>query len=188
MLGLPTETREDVAEIVALVKSIRHHIIKESRSRGKMGEIKLSVNCFVPKPFTPFQWFPMADVSELKEKQKWLKKAISGVGGVRVSFDVPKWAYVQSLLSLGDRRVASMLQLAHHHEGDWSRTLRFSDLNPDFYVYRPKGLDECLPWDFIDHGIQKEYLIKEYEMALREEESDICNVGGCVRCGVCKPV
>lgn len=185
MLGLPTESREDLEEIVDLVKSIRHHMIKESTSRGSMGKIKLSVNCFVPKPFTPFQWFPMADVSGLKEKQRWLKKTLSREGGVTVSFDVPKWAYLQSLLSVGDRRVASILLLSHRHEGDWSRAFRFTDLNPDFYVHRPKGLDEILPWDFIDHGIRKAYLIKEYELALRGEESEACRPGDCVRCGVC---
>jgi radical SAM family uncharacterized protein len=185
LMGLPTETRKDVAEILDLVKSIKHHLVKESKSRGRVGEIKLSVNCFVPKPFTPFQWFPMEDISTLKEKQRWLKKALGKEGGVKVNFDVPKWAYVQSLMSMGDRRVGSMLLMAHEFNEDWNRTFRSSELNPDFFVHRPKGLDEILPWDFIDHGINKEYLIEEYELALREEESEVCHVGACERCGVC---
>jgi len=186
LIGLPTETREDVAEILDLVKFIKHHIIKESRSRGRVSQIKLSVNCFVPKPFTPFQWFPMEDLSSLKEKQRWLKKAFAREGGVKVNFDVPKWAYVQSLLSLGDRRVGAMLLSSHQLHEDWFKAFRFSELNPDFFVYRPKELDEILPWDFIDHGIHKEYLIKEYKLALKEQESDVCRVGECDRCGVCK--
>ena len=185
LIGLPTETREDIASIVSLVKSIKHHMVKESRARGKIGRIMLSVNCFIPKAFTPFQWFPMEDVKGLKEKQRWLKKAFSKEGGVRISFDIPKWAYVQALLSMGDRRVGSILMLAHEFNGDWSKAFRYSEINPDFFVYRPKGLDESLPWDFIDHGIRKEYLIKEYMLALKEEESDICHVGECDRCGVC---
>ncbi len=186
LIGLPTETRDDVAQILDLVKSIKHQVIKASSTRGRIGQIKLSVNCFVPKPFTPFQWFPMESVSVLKEKQKLLKKAVAKEGGVKVNFDVPKWAYVQSLFSMGDRRVGSMLLLSHEHNGDWSRAFRFSEINPDFFVHRPKGLDEILPWDFIDHGIHKEFLIKEYKLALKEQESDVCHVGECDRCGVCK--
>ena len=186
LIGLPTETREDVSNILELVKSIKHHIIKESSSRGRVSQIKLSVNCFVPKPFTPFQWFPMEDISSLKEKQRWLKKEFAKEGGVKVNFDVPKWAYVQTLLSIGDRRVGDILLTAHQLNEDWFKAFRFSELNPDFFVYRPKELDEILPWDFIDHGIHKEYLIKEYKLALKEKESHICYVGECDRCGVCK--
>jgi radical SAM family uncharacterized protein len=187
LVGLPTESHEDMSEIVKLVKHIKHHLIKESISRGKIGQIKLSVNCFVPKPFTPFQWFPMEDVSILKEKQKWLRNALGKEGGVKVSFDVPKWAYLQTLLSVGDRRVGSFLLLCHQLNGDWARAYRSSELNPDFFVYRSKAIDEILPWDFIDHGIFKEYLIKEYKLALKEQESDVCQVGACNQCGVCGP-
>ncbi|MDY6974542.1 MAG: radical SAM protein, partial [Thermodesulfobacteriota bacterium] len=101
------------------------------------------------------------------------------------NFDVPKWAYVQTLLSMGDRRVSSILSMSHDLAGNWTKALRYSDVNPDFFVYRPKGLDELLPWDFIDHGILKRHLIREYELSLKEEESDICHVGECHRCGVC---
>jgi radical SAM family uncharacterized protein len=185
LIGLPTETHDDVTEIVKLVKNIKHHLIKESRSRGKIGQIKLSVNCFIPKPFTPFQWFPMEEVAALKEKQKSLRKALAKEGGVTASFDVPKWAYLQTLFSMGDRRVGSILLLSHQLDGDWTRTFRSSELNPDFFVYRPKAFDEILPWDFMDHGILKEYLIKEYNLALEEQESEVCRVGACTRCGVC---
>jgi hypothetical protein len=146
----------------------------------------LSVNCFVPKPFTPFQWHPLENAESLKEKQKWLKRSLSKEGGVKVSFDVPKWAYVQTLLSMGDRRVGGILKLAHENNGDWKRAFRYSDLNPDFFVYRPKALDEILPWDFIDHGIDKAFLVKEYKLALKDKESDVCHVGECDRCGVCR--
>jgi radical SAM superfamily enzyme YgiQ (UPF0313 family) len=184
LLGLPTETKKDVEEILDLVKSIKHHIVKESVTRGRLRQIKLSINCFVPKPFTPFQWFPMESLSGLKEKQKWLKSALGREGGIKVSFDLPKWAYTQALLSLGDRRVGSILLLLNQH-GDWAKALRFSEVNPDFFVYRPKDLDENLPWDFINHGIHKEHLRREYRLALKGEESETCHVGECKRCGVC---
>ena len=83
-----------------------------------------------------------------------------------MNFDVPKWAYVQTLLSMGDRRVASIMLKLHELKGDWTKALRFSDVNPDFFVYRPRGLDEILPWDFIDHGISKNHLKQEYKLAL----------------------
>lgn len=186
LIGLPTETREDVREILHLVRRMKHQMIKESRSRGRMGQIKLSINCFVPKPFTPFQWFPLENVSSLKEKQKWLRKALGKEGGVRVSFDIPKWAYVQCLLSMGDRRVGAILLKAHELNGDWKKAFRSTEINPDFFVHRARGLKEILPWDFMDHGIHKEYLIKEYKLSLKAQESDVCHVGECERCGVCR--
>jgi len=185
LIGLPTETDDDIHQIVELVKGMRHHMIKESAARGSIGHIRLSVNCFVPKPFTPFQWFPLEEVGSLKKKQKWLKKTLAKTGGVDVGLDVPRWAYIQTLLSMGDRRVSSILLLAHQSGGDWPRALKFSSINPDFYVYRPKGIDERLPWDFIDNGILKKHLIREHDLALKGEESEICRVGDCRRCGVC---
>ncbi len=185
LIGLPRETGDDIRQIVELVKGIRHHMVKESAARGTIGHIRLSVNCFVPKPFTPFQWFPLEDVGSLKKKQKWLKKTLAKAGGIDVGLDVPRWAYVQTLLSMGDRRVGSILLLAHQSGGDWTRALKYSNVNPDFYVYRPRGIDELLPWDFIDAGILKKHLIKEHDLALKAEESEICRVGECRRCGVC---
>ncbi len=101
--------------------------------------------------------------------------------------DVPKWAYIQALLSMGDRRVGRILYTAHKAGGDWNKVLRFSDVNPDFFVYRPKGTHERLPWDFIDNGISNAYLLKERAAALKGEESPSCDVGNCFRCGVCRP-
>ncbi len=186
LMGLPTETPHDGDEITELVKRIKHRMVKESAARGKIGRIKLSVNCFIPKPFTPFQWFPMAEVGSLKKKQQRLKKALVKSGGIVVNSDVPKWAYIQALLSLGDRRVGTILQGAHKLNGNWKKAMQLSQINPDFFVYREKDLDELLPWDFIDHGITKRHLKTEYRLALEGRLSDICRVGECVRCGVCR--
>jgi radical SAM superfamily enzyme YgiQ (UPF0313 family) len=185
LIGLPTETGEDIAAIVDLVKKIKHYMVKEAAPRGRIGRIKLSMSCFIPKPVTPFQWFPMEPVPSLRSKQRRIRKILKREGGVDVNADVAKWAYIQALLSLGDRRVGSILAKNHRMNGDWTRALRYSEVNPDFFVHRPKGLDELLPWDFIDHGISKAYLRREYRSALEEKESDICSVGDCFRCGVC---
>jgi hypothetical protein len=127
----------------------------------------------------------MDHLTSLKEKQKWLNRALIKKGGIKAGFDVPKWAYIQTLLSMGDRRVGSILHSAHKSGGDWAKAFQYSSVNPDFYVYRPKGHDELLPWDFIDHGIKKEHLINEYRMAVQGKESNTCKVGECNRCGVC---
>lgn len=186
MMGLPTETLDDIKAVLELVKHLRHNMIKESASRGRIGQIRISMNCFVPKPVTPFQWVPLEQVASLKDKQKWLKKSLAKEGGIKIHFDVPKWAYVQTLLSMGDRRVGKILLNVHELGGNWNKAFRFSDINPEFFVYRPKGLDEILPWDFIDHGIQKKYLIDEYHLAFKEKQSPFCQVGKCTRCGVCE--
>ncbi|MBW1730351.1 MAG: radical SAM protein [Deltaproteobacteria bacterium] len=185
IIGLPTETREDVEGIVDLAKVIKHHMVKIGAPKGRVGHIRLSVNCFVPKPFTPFQWLPMDPVESLKEKQRWLQKMIAKEGGIRITYDVPKWAYVQTLLSVGDRRVAKILLLVHENNRDWNKALRHSELNPDFFVYRHKERDERFAWDFLDHGIDKKYLINEYDKALASRPSPVCRPESCTLCGVC---
>jgi radical SAM superfamily enzyme YgiQ (UPF0313 family) len=186
MLGLPEETMADVEAIVGLCKKIRHGFLKASRKKARMGKIIVSLSSFVPKPFTPFQWVPMEEARELKAKIRHVRDGLRRVANVKVHADLPKWAYIQALLSRGDRRTAELLQGVHKNNGNWARTLKESIINPDFYVYRQRPLDEILPWDFIDHGIKKAYLIEEYEKALREETSPPCQVSRCKACGVCK--
>ena len=82
--------------------------------------------------------------------------------------DLPKWAYIQALLSRGDRRVGKILLALHQVQEDWGKALRETDLNPDFYVYRKRDLDEIFPWDFIDQGFPKEKLKEEYLKAMQE--------------------
>ncbi len=186
MVGLPTETMSDVEAIVALCKQIKHRFLKASRTTKRLGQISVSLNSFIPKPFTPFQWVPFEDLKILKAKIKHVKEGLRRVANVRVHADVPRWAYIQALLSRGDRRTAQLLSAAHENNGNWPKTLKASVINPDFYVYRERPLDEILPWDFIDHGINKTFLIEEYHKALREETSPPCDVGRCNACGVCK--
>jgi radical SAM family uncharacterized protein len=186
MVGLPTETMDDVDAISALCKKIKHRFLKSSRAKRRMGEITVSLNCFVPKPFTPFQWVKMDDVHLLKEKIKKVKNGLKRVANVRVHADIPRWAYTQGLLSRGDRRVAQLLSLANANQGNWPKTLKSSPVNPDFYVLRERSLDELLPWDFIDHGIKKSFLKTEYKRALEGKSSPPCPVESCSICGICK--
>jgi radical SAM family uncharacterized protein len=185
MVGLPTETMDDVEAIPALCKRIKHQFLKSSRARKRMGEITVSLNSFVPKPFTPFQWVKMDDVHLLKEKIKKVKNDLKRVANVRVHADIPRWAYIQGLLARGDRRVAQLLSRANANQGNWPKTLKSSPINPDFYVLRERSLDELLPWDFIDHGIRKTFLKSEYKRALQGKVSPPCPVESCSICGVC---
>jgi len=185
MVGLPTETMSDVDEIVALCKKVKHGFLRASRSKARIGEIVVSLNCFVPKPFTPFQWVPMEDVRVLKDKIRCVKDGLRRVANVKVHADVPRWAYVQALLSRGDRRIALVLAAVKKSESNWPKILKESVVNPDFFVYRQRPLDERLPWDFIDHGVKKAFLAEEYEKALRAEPTTGCHVGRCKACGVC---
>lgn len=168
LVGLPTETDEDVKEILHLVKRIRHHILSGQKDGRKRWRLVLSVNPFIPKPATPFQWAPLEEVGELKKKLKMIQRGIQREGGMEMIHDLPKWAYVQALLSRGDRRVGKILMASHRHHGNWRQAFRETDINPDFYVYRKRDLDEIFPWDFIDHGIPKERLREEYVKAMKE--------------------
>jgi len=183
MVGLPTETLDDVREIARLTKYLQHRVIKDSKGARRFRQITLSIASFVPKPWTPFQWVPFTEVRELKQRLKLLRQELSGLKEVRMHTDLPKWAYIQALIARGDRRVGDMLQLAWKH--GWPKALRQSPINPDFFVYRERGPDELFPWDFLDHGLKKEYLWEEYQLALAGKESPACRPETCRRCGVC---
>jgi len=187
LVGLPTETTADVEEIPRLAKHLQHVAVKAAAGRPALATITLSLNSFVPKPFTPLQWVPFAGVPVLKERIKRVQRALRGEPRLRVHADLPKWAYYQALLSRGDRRVADILLKVHQTDGDWARACRLSPLNPDFFVLRERGREELFPWDFIDHGVSKSYLWEEYQQALASNQTPPCPPRGCRRCGVCPP-
>nr|HID59901.1 TIGR03960 family B12-binding radical SAM protein [Desulfobacterales bacterium] len=185
MVGLPSEEWSDVEEIVALCKRVKHQFLKTSRAKKRIGEITVSLNCFVPKPFTPFQWQPFEDIRELKAKIRKVTNELRQVANIRVHADLPQWAYIQALLSRGDRRTGDLLINAHKNNGNWVKTLKESVINPDFYTYRERSFTEILPWDFIDHGINKSFLIEEFRKSLRAETTPACDPDRCTLCGVC---
>jgi radical SAM superfamily enzyme YgiQ (UPF0313 family) len=168
LIGLPSETDEEVKTILSLSKRIEHQIVSGRVGEKKRWKLVLSVNPLVPKPATPFQWVPFEEVGELKRKLKILKNGVKGEKKIEMIHDLPKWAYIQALLSRGDRRVGKVLMAAHRNQGSWEQALRETSLNPDFFVHRRRDLDELFPWDFIDHGIPKEKLKEEYVAAMKE--------------------
>lgn len=157
IIGLPTEEWQDVIGIVELIKKIR--------SLSNKGNIILSISTFVPKPFTPFQWHPMEGLDSVKEKLKFIKKSLNGERGVKVFHDVPKYANMQGLFSMGDRRVFNVLKEMVKTD-DYKSACSKAGINIDFYVFRKKDFNEILPWDFIDTGISKEKLWNEYMEAM----------------------
>jgi radical SAM family uncharacterized protein len=186
ILGLPTETQEDVDAIITLAKKVREVQLTHARPAGRIGRITLSVNSFVPKPFTPFQWEPMEHVERLNKKQRYLEKAVRNIGNMNIIHDLPKWEYIQALLSRGDRRIGSLIKTAHEKNGDWKSAARELKTHTDFYVTRRRAFSELLPWDFIDIGVRKDYLRNECERALEGKFTPVCKVGSCKTCGVCK--
>jgi radical SAM family uncharacterized protein len=186
IIGLPTETQDDVDAIILLARAVREVQLKHARPLGRIGRVTLSVNSFVPKPFTPFQWEPMEPVEGLNKKLRSLEKPVRTIGNMNIIHDLPKWEYLQALLSRGDRRVGKLLRAAQENGGDWKQAAKTTAVDPDFYVYRRRDFSERLPWDFIDIGVRKEYLINEYQRALEEKFTPPCKVGSCKTCGVCK--
>ncbi|MFZ6006265.1 MAG: radical SAM protein [Nitrospirota bacterium] len=157
IIGLPTETDEDVSGIVEIVKKVR-------RISNK-GNIILSISTFVPKPFTPFQWHPMERLDSVKEKLKFIKTALRDERGVKVFHDVPKYAHMQGLFSMGDRRIFRVLKEMVKTD-DYRSACSQAGVDMDFYIFRKKDFNEILPWDFIDTGISKEKLWSEYLEAM----------------------
>jgi radical SAM superfamily enzyme YgiQ (UPF0313 family) len=185
LVGLPTETERDIAELLALTEKIRSTWLVEGRKRGRLGQLTLSVNPFIPKPFTPLQWAGMAAAATLKKRCRTIRAAVGRLANTEVIFESLRAAELQALLSRGDRRVGRVLPVVAG--GANLRTAcRAAGLDPDFYVTRQRGADEIFPWEVIDNGVTREYLRQEYERALEGKLSPPCAVG-CRRCGVCGP-
>ncbi|MEE8398468.1 MAG: TIGR03960 family B12-binding radical SAM protein [Desulfobacterales bacterium] len=186
MIGLPTETREDIDGVVDLCLRVKRRFLESSRKQTRIGEITVSISPFVPKPSTPFQWAAMDGIAVLKEKIKRVKAGLKGVANLRIHVDAPRWAYVQALFSRGDRRVAEVLTDLHQARGNWAKTLKATSVDTDFFASRQRPYDEVLPWDFIDHGIKRSFLKREAERADRGTRFPPCDLESCTICGVCK--
>jgi radical SAM superfamily enzyme YgiQ (UPF0313 family) len=150
-----------------------------------MGRITISLNPFIPKPFTPFQWVAMEETGLLRLKIKRIKEGLNRVANVRVIAGSHREAYTQAILSRGDRRIASVLLSAARNKGTWAGAFKESSLNLNLYT-RSRHFDELLPWDFINHGIKKKFLMEEYKRAKRAKASPACKMISCSTCGICR--
>ena len=167
MVGLPTEKGEDIEAIINVVRKIKHRTVKSSAGKRTFKRITVSINQFIPKPATPFQWYPLEDINAVRKRIHTIERSLRKETLVNVIYDLPKWNYIQALLSLGDRKVGKILLAAHQNNGNWPKAFKEVNVNPDFYVYRHKSTDEILPWDFIDHGVSKQDTIDEYNKTLQ---------------------
>ncbi|HEY3119450.1 MAG TPA: radical SAM protein [Vicinamibacteria bacterium] len=186
MVGLPGEEHGDVEAIVSLTEKIRDLMLAVGKSRGAVGRIHPSVNPFVPKPGTPYQWLPMENPKETDRKLQFLRKAFGRMSNVEAICKSARTGAAQSILALGDRRVADALEIAAVQGVDLRRGVKLAGLDPAFYLFRGRGREELLPWDVVDNGVAKAYYLRELDKSLAERLSPHCpEIQGCIRCGVC---
>jgi radical SAM superfamily enzyme YgiQ (UPF0313 family) len=185
MIGLPTESQSDLDEMVGLIMKVKKKILSVGRSRGRLSTLTLSINCFIPKPWTPFQFHPMEKVVSLKQKLKFIRKKIAGEPNIRIKTENPEKAFFQAVLSRGDRRVGSVLLSMVLNNCSWKQAFIMENLDPDDYTLRQRDASEPFPWEIIDHGIERKYLWSEYRKALEEKTTVPCDTSRCRRCGVC---
>jgi len=169
MIGLPTETEEDLVAIRDLTVQLREIMLVHARRRGRIGRIAASVNPLVPKPGTAYQWLAMEDPAVTERKVRHLRGLVSGIDNVYFSIKSERHSFYQALLSLGDRRVASTIEAAERNGGQWRAAVAESGLDAGSYVFRDRSHDAFLPWDIIDGGMKPAFFRAEFEKGLREE-------------------
>lgn len=187
MIGLPTETEEDLEGICNIARRVK-------KEGGK--DLKINVSCFVPKPHTPFQWVEQITLSEAEARLEYFKSNLNG-RGLRLSWHDPKLSLLEAVLARGDRRLGQVLlraQAGGARFDSWPDQLKFevwekafteANLDPCFYANRSRSRDEILPWNHIDMGVEKKFLWSEYEQATAGAFTPDCRDGECRRCGVC---
>lgn len=195
MIGLPTETDEDVLGIKDLAYKVKDLFFNRPREEKK-GSFKLTVSasCFIPKPFTPFQWVGQNSIEEFKRKAYLIN---DNIRDRRISFNYhsPEVSYIEAIISRGDRRVGRAIYKAwqlgcrfdgwsEHFDFDkWLQALDEANIDGDFYALRNRSFEEILPWDFIDPGVSKKYLFREFKKSLKEIVTRDCRLG-CTACGI----
>ena len=169
MIGLPTETDEDLVAIRDLTLEIRDRMMKYARARGQVGRIVGSVNPLIPKPGTAYQWLPMTDATVVDKKIKRLRELTAGIDNVYFNIKSERHSYYQALLSLGDRRVAPAIEVAERNGQNWRAAVAEAGIDADFFLSRDRSQDAVLPWDIIDGGLKRSFFQGEMAKALREE-------------------
>jgi radical SAM superfamily enzyme YgiQ (UPF0313 family) len=165
MIGLPSETDEDVGAIVDLAGRMLDRLRVPGPDGHPFGKLTLSISSFVPKPWTPFQWAPFEDSRSLEAKLETIKRGARRLA-VRVVHENPREAALQAVLARGDRRVAELVELAARAEGDWRRAQREWEGDPAFYTRRAREASEIFPWDHFDVGVRKAGLLREWERSV----------------------
>lgn len=197
MIGLPTETDEDVLGIGTLAQKVVDTYYKnENRQKGKQVKVTISTSSFIPKPFTPFQWEPQDSLEEIRRKQSMLRGHITS-RKIAYNYHEAKVSYLEGVFARGDRRLCAVLEEAVnrglHFDGwdecfdfdKWIEAIRDCGFDPDFYVTRRRAFDELLPWDHIDYGVTKKFLLHECAKAYENTTTPNCREK-CSACGAMK--
>lgn len=197
MIGLPTETYDDVADIANLgQKVVDTYYNCENKPKGKSVRVTVSASCFVPKPFTPFQWEPQDTREEFADKQKHIKDSIT-TRKIQFNYHDASTSYLEAVFARGDRKLCKAMELAcergFHFDGwgecfdldKWLEIFEECGIDPTFYANRRRSFDEILPWDHIDYGVTKDYLLKECQRAYQNTTTPHCRLK-CNNCGAAK--
>lgn len=194
MNGLPTETDDDIRGIASLAQRIVDLYYSKKRTKGKGVTVTVSVSCFVPKPFTPFQWMAQDRIDELKRKQLLLKECIT-TRKIIYNYHDSEVSFLEAVFARGDRRlsaaIAEAVRIGQRFDSwdeffsfeNWQRIFETVGIDPDFYANRNFGFDERLPWDHIDCGVSKEFLAREAKKAIAETTTPDCRTA-CSACGM----
>ena len=202
MLGQPNETEEDVDGIMDLCEKIAelyYETVPKEKRNGKC-QITASTSFFVPKPFTPFQWAPMCTAKTFLEKAKRVndkRKTLLNQKSIKYNWHESDISVLEGLLARGDRRLCDLILYIYEHGGIydawsefhnqelWEEAIRVNNVDVDFYVTRARGEDEILPWDFIDIGVTKKFLLREWHNAMEEKVTPNCRMK-CSGCGAAR--
>ena len=191
MIGLPGERMDDVQGIADLSRAV-HRMGRNIH--GRKVQVNVSVNTFIPKPHTPFQWVRLEPASSIREKQALLQRQLRG-RGLKLSYGDPKATLLEAVLARGDRRLGTVVQRAWalgacfdawHEQRDldaWAQAFAETELDPDFYAHRERSRDETLPWEVISTGVHDDFLLKEYQRSQRGEMLADCRAH-CHNCGI----
>lgn len=196
MIGLPTETYEDLDGIVKMGYDTLN--VHKTINNGKIHPrtaITMSSACFVPKPFTPFQWMAQDDIETLRDKQRYLKDKFRTSKNISFNYHAPLTSSLEGVFARGDRRLGAVIEAAFNKGckfdgwdeffsyNKWAEAFDECNIDMNFYSTRKREYDEILPWDHIDCGVSKEFLIRENEKALKAETSHDCR-NGCLACNI----
>ncbi len=194
MQGLPTETHEDLDGIAALADAVIDRFYRNpNRQKGKSPSVTVSVSCFIPKPFTPFQWEGQDTLESLEEKQQYLRKKITN-RKVKYNYHDARLSRIEAIFARGDRRLSRVLLKAHEmgicfdawdecfSYDKWIAAMDAVGIDPAFYANRTFNEDEVLPWDVIDCGVKKEFFLRERHKAYADQTTPNCR-DACSACG-----
>lgn len=200
MIGFPHETRADLEEFVRLVGRLQQHILPLEQARGHVCSLSLSINCFVPKPWTPLQYCAFGGLfSEdagpleqgalalvaLKEKIRYLRKELASKPNLRLKWDHPEQALQQAVFARADRRLAPVILDLGRGGFSFKQVIRRHNIDLWQYAFRWRKQGEVMCWEVVDHGIHSGYLWEEYKKALDGNTTRACEPASCRRCGVC---